>query len=243
MPAIADSGVVLQRVEYSETSQVLVFFTRQHGKVRAIAKGIKRGTKTRFAVGLDLLDVGELVVSARADRSEKLAILTEWKQTRCPTGLRQSLARLYAAQYAAEITGQLTHDWDPHPGLFDVLVLFLEQACHADRPLAFLVDYQRRLLEAVGLWPRLDGCTLCGRSEDLTHFSSFEGGMVCRHCEPAQVEKRSLSRRALERLRNADNATDHEGAFELLNYHLAQLIGRQPLLASKVLSPLKRSRP
>ncbi len=125
MALISDRAIVLRRLDYSETSQILVLFTREHGQVRAIAKGIKRSTRSRFAVGIDLLDVGQVVGSARADRPQNLAILTEWKQVDAFVGLRERLERLHTAQYAAEITAELTTDQDPHPALFDHLQFFL----------------------------------------------------------------------------------------------------------------------
>ncbi len=60
MATIRDHAVALRRYEYSETSQVIVFFTRDHGLVRAIAKGIKRSTKTRFAAAVDPCDAPRL---------------------------------------------------------------------------------------------------------------------------------------------------------------------------------------
>ena len=73
MPLIRDAAVVLGRIDYSESSQILVLFTREHGKVRAIAKGAKRSTKTRFAPGVDLLDIGTVIFSVRHERAEGLA--------------------------------------------------------------------------------------------------------------------------------------------------------------------------
>jgi len=239
MSAISDSAVVLKRLDYSETSQVIVFFTREHGKVRAIAKGIKRSTKTRFAVGIDLLDVGRLVVSSRQERGATLATLTEWKQTRSLSGLREKLHRIHAAEYIADITAQLTEDWDPHAAVFDALLSAFEMLADADEPLAETVAFQLALLESVGSVPRFDVCVLCGRSQDLTYFSSFEGGMVCRHCEPAQIEKREVSARTLQALRGRPSAS-LVGAFDVLNYHIAHSIGREPALAAKLVPPAKR---
>ena len=127
MALISDRAIVLRRLDYSETSQILALFTREHGQVRVIAKGIKRSTRLRFAVGIDLLELGHVVWSARVDRPQNLAILTEWKQVDAFVGLRERLERLYAAQYAAEITAELTTDQDPHATLFDHLQLFLEK--------------------------------------------------------------------------------------------------------------------
>ena len=240
MPLIRDTAVVLRRLDYSETSQVIVLFTREHGKVRAIAKGIKRSTKTRFATGIDLLDVGRVLFSSRQERSPTLATMTEWKQARSLSGLREKLFRLHGGQYAAEITGHLTEDWDPHGGLFDALTSTLAELSWALEPLGSVVRYQFDLLESIGSLPRFDACVLCGRVTDLTHFSSFEGGMVCRHCEPVQIEKREVSRATLRLLQSRGRGEALTAPFAVLNYHLAHLMGREPLLASRLVPPSRR---
>jgi len=252
MALIHDEAVVLGRLDYSETSQVLVLFTREHGKVRAIAKGIKRGTKARFAVGVDLLDVGHVVFSSRGERSDTLATLTEWKPSRSLWGLREKLFRIHAGQYAAEVTTQLTEDWDAHPELFDALVSTLAALTDASEPLDLVTRYQIALLDSIGSLPRSDACVLCGREEDLTHFSSFEGGLICRHCEPGQVEKREVSVATVESLHSLTAHGSHcsqnpgaagtfgsgtrAGVFTVLNYHIAHLMGREPLLGPAIVS-------
>ncbi len=240
MANIRDSAVVLKRLDYSETSQVIVFFTKAHGKVRAIGKGIKRSTKTRFAVGIDLLDLGELVVSHRSDRAAALANVIEWKQTRSLSGLRERLNRTYGAQYAAEISGHLTEDWDPHPELFDALVAALEELADATDVLGAVVGYQLALLRSIGSLPRFDACVLCGRTGDLTHFSSFEGGVVCRHCEAGQIEKREVTVATLGVFQGMEGAASIVGPFDLLNYHISHLMGREPALAAKLVPPARR---
>lgn len=245
MTKVSDAAVVLQRLDYSETSQIIVFFCREHGKVRAIGKGIKRGTKARFAVGIDLLDIGHLVFSSRQERGSALVTVTEWKPTSGLSGLRESLQRLYAAEYAAEITAQLTEDWDPYPLLFDALIAALTDLSTAALTLPVTVGYQMALLAAIGSLPRFDACIRCGRTQDLTHFSSFEGGMVCRHCEPQQVEKRELAPATLAVLQGrpparGDRPVEWVGAFGTLNYHLAHLMGREPRLAAKLVPEIQR---
>ncbi|MGD2110437.1 MAG: DNA repair protein RecO [Phycisphaerae bacterium] len=244
MSLTRDDAVILSRLDYSETSQVLVLFTRQHGKVRAIAKGIKRGTKTRFATGVDLLDIGTVVISRRHERSANLAILTEWKQTRALPDLRRNLSTIHAAQYAAEITGHLTEDWDPHAEVFDALTATLAALAEPDAGLDTVVPFQVQLLTAIGLIPRWDACARCARTTDLTHLSSFEGSMICRHCEPGQVEKWEVSAPALDVLRGLCAGRPPAGigtpvataAFAVLNYHISHLIGKAPKLGTKLLS-------
>jgi DNA repair protein RecO (recombination protein O) len=244
MSLIHDEAVVLGRIDYSETSQVLVLFTREHGKVRTIAKGIKRGTKARFAVGVDLLDVGHVVFSSHGERSDTLATLTEWKPSRSLWGLREKLFRIHAGQYAAEVTAHLTEDWDAHADLFDALVSTLVALTDAPEPLDLVTRYQFAILDSIGSLPRFDTCVLCDRKEDLTHFSSFEGGLICRHCEPGQVEKREISAGTVKALGASMVHDDHcsqssgapAGVFTVLNYHIAHLMGREPVMGSTLVS-------
>jgi hypothetical protein len=89
---------------------------------------------------------------------------------------------------------------------------------------------------------------LCGREVDLTNFSSFEGGLVCRHCEPGQVEKREVSAATVRNLQELAAAENHcsqssgtqdgtwAGVFTVLNYHIAHLMGREPVMGSALVS-------
>lgn len=240
MPTWTDTAIVLARLDYSETSQVLVMFGKTQGKVRILGKGTKKSTKTRFKPGIDLLDLGHLVFSARHERSSTLANLVEWKQSRCFFGLREKLHRLHAAEYVAEITAHLTEDWDPHADVFDALIAALTQLDAADEPFAAVTNFQSALLDGIGSLPGWDLCVQCGRADDLTHFTSFDGGLLCRHCEPGRVEKRELSHRTIHSLRGATDASPDIATFDILNYHISHLMGREPRLAAKLAPPALR---
>ncbi len=246
MSLFSDRAVVLRRLDYSETSQILALFTRAHGLVRAIAKGIKRGTKTRFAAAIDLLEVGEVVWSARTDRQQNLAILTEWKQIKAFVGLREKLERLYAAQYAAEVTAELTVDHDPHTRLFDALADFLEAVSGSDQALVHLCKYQRDLLMEIGLMPRCDICVGCRRElrvsrHERAYFSSHQGGLLCRDCELSQVEKRLVNAGTVRAARGGEitEAMAIE-VFDLLNYHISHLMQKEPKLAELIVPAVRR---
>jgi len=249
MALVRDESIVLGRLDYSETSQILVLFTREHGKVRAIAKGAKRSTKTRFAPAIDLLDIGTVVFGVRHERAEGLATLTDWKQTQALPGLRQKLDRLNAAQYAAEITVRLTEDWDPHSELFDSLIGTLKTLEESNEVLAEVVQFQLALLDQVGSLPRFDACVRCGSTSQLTHFSAFEGGLICRNCEAAQVEKWEIGPATIETLKRIIHAgisklsggsVSYSAAFAVLNYCISHMIGMEPRLADVVLPNLLR---
>lgn len=239
MSILQDSAIVLREYAYSETSQIIVFFTMTAGKVRALGKGIRRGTKKRFASGVDLLDIGKVTVQGRGERSGGLAMLTEWKQTRCLSGLRESLHRLHGAQYVAEVTAHLTEEWDPHPGLYQQLEASLALLAESEEPLLALVVYQRALLRSVGSLPVFDRCVGCDRTTELTHFSTLDGGMICSNCAPRHRETKPVRPETLAILCDRAKGTASEGAFALLNHHIAHLMGKMPALAPQLLAPAR----
>ncbi len=238
MSLFKDAGVALRRFEYSETSQILVFFTREHGKQRLIAKGIKRGTRQRVAPGIDLLESGEVIWSRKDEAEATLGILTDWRQTDAFTPLRSKLARLYAGQYAAEIVHLLTEDGDPHAVAYDCLVEMLSALCAAEEALGHVVTFQAALLREVGLMPDFGRCVRCdkvypGRGD--AYLSSGEGGLVCRNCEPTVVEKRRVAQPTIVGLTDGNWAAEgQQGAFGVLDYHIECLIGRPTKLGSFV---------
>jgi DNA repair protein RecO (recombination protein O) len=231
---VRDQAIVLRRLDYSETSQVLAVFTRDHGQQRLIAKGIKRGTKTRASTGIDLLELGAVMFSLRPGKEGVLATMTEWRQEENFAHLRRDLVRSYAAQYAAEATAQLTEVHDPHPGLFEALAGMLH-ALRDGEPLAWLDRYLWTLLTEIGLQPELERCMSCGRSvhEDrIAYLSSRQGGAICRDCEPAVVEKRT-SGEVISWLAGGamTDAGPMKQSFDLLDYYITETVGKPLRLA------------
>jgi DNA repair protein RecO (recombination protein O) len=228
MSLVKDLAIVLRRLDYSETSQVLAMLTRSHGQQRLIARGVKRPAKGRAATGIDLLELGHVVFSLRPGREESLATLTEWRQSDTFPHLRRELTCCYAAQYAAEAASRLTEVHDPHPGLFAALHELLLALATAD-PVERLVGFLWRLLEEIGLRPELGVCMNCGREvggSGAAYFSSREGGAICRDCEASMVEKFPVSPGTLALLAGGGPATGGQAAaaFNLLDYHLTQTL-------------------
>ncbi|MCG3137068.1 MAG: DNA repair protein RecO [Phycisphaerae bacterium] len=238
-----DDALVLRRLDYSESSQIIVLFTRRHGRLRLIAKGSKHSSKKKFAAGLELLETGQVVWFARPDRLMNLATLTEWQPQRSFLQLRESLPRLYAGQYLAEISGETLQDGDPHEELFEALVQHLAELETSLDTLPLVCSYQRVLLEAIGLLPQTEACCNCRRTwrpplPERLYFSAHQGGFICPDCEMTQVEKRLTHRTTFQSL-TADfiDQSATTALFDLYDYHLAHLIGRQPRLSDFVLAP------
>lgn len=242
MAILKDLAVVLRLTDWSETSQIVTVLSREHGQLRLVAKGVRRGTRQRFAAGLDLLELGELgYLPARGDA--QLATLTDWRQRESFVGLRRELVRLYGGLYAAELVAAMTLEDDPHPGLFDALVQTLHALAGEAAPAPQLTIFQRALLEAIGYAPDLSRCVDCRRPiagrGGAVFFSAGAGGLLCRDCEGLHVEKWRVRPGVVG---TTPAAGDARGWFELMDYHLTHLAGRRFKTAEPLASALRCSR-
>ena len=259
-----DQAICIRTVDYSETSQVVTFFTKATGKINAIAKGSKR-PKSAFGGPIELLAHGRIVFCDSS--GEKLATLTEFESAAGTAGpaprgtwglLRNDLFALNCCLFAAELLNLLTDEHDPHPGLFDSFLQFLHDAQDAgdkSETMALLILFQLALLKEVGLQPILSHCANCKTSiehrassiehrassiEHQVYFSSSANGLICRDCEPASQDKFKLSRDAAAALANlrllAESPQKTLLEIErLLAHHFTELTGRRPKMAKHIL--------
>ena len=202
MPLVPDLCICLRKTPYSETSQILTLFSRNHGLLRVIAKGAHRTTKagaSKFGGGIDLLDLADAVFTDRTDKD--LATLTEWSLKDGHLELRKNLRGLYLAQYAAELVSLLIEEHDPHPELFDHLQTCLKNLATPALEQSFLA-FEIELLRETGYLPELAICTSCGREistngANQISFSPDRGGVLCRNCENSFPQRFSLNSRLL----------------------------------------------
>ncbi len=195
MPLVHDRAICIRKVEYSETSQILTLFTREHGRVQTIAKGAHRRTKagaSKFDGGVDLLDIGEAVFSHSVERD--LSTLTEWHLIEGHAALHRDLRAMYLGLFAAELVTMLFEEHDPHLELFDRFERVLDELGTTSREETFLA-FELLLLRESGYTPSLANCVSCGAEarllRDRAYFSPSLGGLVCRNCEsiaPDRIE-------------------------------------------------------
>ena len=246
-----DLAICIRAIDYSETSQIVSFFTRTTGKIDAIAKGSKR-PKSPFDGPSDVLSHGNIVFVDSG--GEKLATLTEFQQQPALTNLRNSLFMMYACLFAAELMNNLTHDYDPHPELFDGFLEFLhnanEQHSTSDQQrdiMALLILFQFTLLREIGLQPILSHCVNCKTSHESRaagreiYFSSSANGLICRDCEPSFPDKIRLTKEAsacLVAFKQIPESTEKtlKEIEKVVVHHLTGLLGRTPKMAKHILS-------
>ncbi len=161
---VKDTAICIRAIDYSETSQIITFFAKEAGKISAIAKGSKR-PKSSFGGPFEIFSYGKIVFAD--SNKEKLATLTEFESAFGGadfSSLSANLFKLNCCLFGAELLNKLTHDYDPHPQLFDDFLQFLKNAGEDSNNLnmlTLLILFQLSLLKETGLQPVLSHCVNC----------------------------------------------------------------------------------
>ncbi len=196
MSLFRDKGVVLRTYRLGEADRIVVFLTERHGKVRAVAKGVRK-TTSKFGARLEpLTQVDLLLWQGRSD----LDIVNQVEVLASFRPIREDLERLPSGMALLEVTDQMAQERHPDPRLYTMLVGALGAlADDGDHTLVAPAFFLKALvLEGAG--PLLDACATCGEPDgevELVAFDLVSGGTLCR----AHRSGRPMSAPALALLR------------------------------------------
>ena len=192
MKTYSDRGVVLRTYKLGESDRIVVMLTEENGKVRAVAKGVRK-TKSRFGSRLEPLSH----VSVLLYRGRELDIVNQVESVEPAGPLRNNLDKMTQGLAMLEAVEQITLDREPVPHIYTMLVGALQALASGGSPLVVAAFYWK-LLASEGLQPELDRCVSCGEEvgEQLpaVAFDLLEGGVQCRSCRTG----RSVSQGALD---------------------------------------------
>jgi DNA repair protein RecO (recombination protein O) len=197
-------AVVLRRQDLGEADRLLVVFTPQLGKLRIVAKGIRR-PRSRKAGHLEPFTRVDLFLA----RGRELDIVTQAEAIDLYPNLRIDLIRLGHAAYAVELLDRVTADGAENEDLYRLLVHTLERLSLGASPAVVSRYYELRVLDLVGYRPELFRCLDCGteiRPEDQ-FFSASLGGVLCPSCGPKVDDARPMSLGTLKVLRHYQRST------------------------------------
>jgi DNA repair protein RecO (recombination protein O) len=192
-----DTGVVLRTYRLGEADRIVVLFTEHHGKVRAVAKGVRR-TTSKFGGRLEPMShVALLLWQGRGD----LDIVNQVEVIESFREVREDLSRLQPAMSLLEVADQLVQEQHPDHRLFEMLVGALRALADGRlSPDLVAPAFFMKALVLEGAGPGLDACASCGEPDgvvELVAFDLLQGGTLCRRCRRG----RSVSPEALQVLR------------------------------------------
>ncbi len=202
-------AVVLRHADWGEADRLLTLYTRERGKVRAIAKGARK-IRSRKAGHLEPF----MRVTLQLARGHDLLIVTQADTVEAYLGIHENLVKTSQAAYVVELLDRFTYEEDTENyGIFRLLTEALSRLEQEADPWLALRYYEIRLLELLGYRPHLFECANCGReikAEDQ-FFSAAQGGVLCPACGAGLPGVWSVSVEALKYLRHFQRS-DYSGA-------------------------------
>lgn len=192
------SAVVIRQRNLGEADRILTLFTREKGKLSAVARGVKRG-HSKLAASLQLFARGRMQLAA----GRSLDVITSVTDGDLSLGLREDVQRYAHASYAAELLDVLVEEGAPDEVLYALLVDTLGALDKAGDPATVTLGFEVKLLTRLGYGPEMAACISCGGQVEgeRAGFSAAEGGVMCPRCRRA-AGAGGLSRAALQGLRD-----------------------------------------
>lgn len=201
----SDEGIVLRRQTLGESDRILVLLTREHGKLSAVARGVRR-PRARNAAGLELLERSAMLLIP----GRSLFVLAQVRPTGGVSGAIDPV-RMACAAVAAETIDFLVEDAHPEPVLFELLAeVGSRLASTTAEPHTELMLFLLAVCAEQGYLPQLESCAVCDRplQDREGRFHARLGGVVQDSCEPeAGLHCSSTSLRVLRLLARGDAAT------------------------------------
>jgi len=178
-----DEAIVLRLHKLGEADRIVTLLTRRHGRVRAVAKGIRR-TSSKFGARLEPfthVDIQlyqgrnlDIVSQVESIRPYSAGIVSDYRRYTAGTAILETAERLTAEER------------EPSLRLFLLVIGALRAMTTDGREPSLVLDaFLLRAMSVAGWEPALDQCAMCGQSGPHRSLSVPAGGVVCARCRPA----------------------------------------------------------
>ena len=209
MPLYKEQGIVLRSVKLGEADKILTILTQGSGKVRAVAKGVRR-TMSKFGGRLEPLTHVSLLLY----RGRNLDTVTQCEILHPFRAVRGNFEIIAAAETMAEAVDKVAEEHERNVRLFLLLLDGLRSLETRPRdPAAVAESFLLKLLSLSGFHPSLSACAACGLPGPHEWFAASQGGVVCRGC--ADNDAARMSQPAVRWLDGLARA-DLRGAGEMI---------------------------
>ena len=189
MPVYKADAVVLRHQPVGEADRILTLFTREYGKLRVSARGVRK-TTSRLSGRVQPYTHGRFLLA----RGRTLDVVAQAESVRAFPGLQQDLLRSAYAAYVAELVDRFLPERDRHPEVFDAVLDALAVIAEAteDEAEVYALWFSLHLADSLGYRPEMAQCVVCGRALPAGEtagrgpatwaFSPAAGGAVCPSC-------------------------------------------------------------
>jgi DNA repair protein RecO (recombination protein O) len=198
-------AIVLKGLDFGEADRILTLVTSSRGKMRVMAKGIRR-TRSRMSGHLDLFTRSALQMA----RGRNMDIVTQAEIIDVFADLRTDLWRSNWAHYVADLVERFTAEEQANQAIYSLAVRTFTRVAQSALPDLAVRAFELELLSLAGYRPQLYRCIHCQAEVQQTEyrFSARLGGALCPKCAEADPAATLLSIAALKLLRNLQTNAD-----------------------------------
>ena len=203
-------AVVLRHANWGEADRILTLYTREKGKLRAIAKGARK-IRSRKAGHLEPFTH----ITLQLAKSRDIPIVTQVETLDPYLSLRETLLLTGYASYVMELLDRFTYEEDGgNLSLFRLLIDTLARLCSTADTWAVVRYYEMRLLDFLGFRPQLFECANCRAAIEPVdqYFSPSAGGVICPKCGNGLPGLWNVSVEALKYLRHFQRSNYNEAS-------------------------------
>ena len=193
--------MILARLDLGEADRIFTIFTRNRGKMRVIAKGVRRPS-SKLGQHLEFFNLCELMLAT----GRELDVVTGAETLERFDKPREDLDVYAHASYLTELLLQMTEDGDESPPTFDLLLRSLRLLCEGIDPFLVTRNFELTLCKILGFNPELYKCVSCSDAIGpvVNALSPHLGGMLCPKCFSADHGSVRLSVNAQKFIRTLD---------------------------------------
>ena len=205
MAICISEAIILNARPFRNTSLIITGFTKDFGKIKGIAKGIRarwNRKDSKFNSYLEPLTLNKIVYY-RKQRSE-LHMITQCDLLKQFEFIRRDLTRLALANFILELTDKVIQPEDPNADVFELVLDSLGALCTEKNISQVLLLFEIKFLNLSGLMPQLETCVCCGRRDisGQVNFSFLNGGLICAGCRSKERLAVPFSKGALTLMRH-----------------------------------------
>jgi DNA repair protein RecO (recombination protein O) len=179
MRTYSASAIVLRRIDLGEKDRIITLFTREHGKLSAVAKGARR-PGSKLAGASEPFTYSRMMLSSGRD----LDVLSQAEIKESFPTVKNSIASVAHGVYLLELVNSFIDQRQPNLDIFDTLLSAMYVLESGTDPELAARYFEIQLLAILGYEPNFEACLRCGRKpgREKISFSPALGGIVCAQC-------------------------------------------------------------
>lgn len=214
MNSFSSEGIILKRKDLGEADKLITIFTKNRGKVKTLAKGVRK-INSRRGGNLEILNQVKIFLH----ETKSWPILTEVETKRNFSNIKDDLSKLSLVYLIFELIDQFLGEEQENIVVFDLLqatLVAIDESQSLEKAKVFATNFQLKFLNQVGYLPQLQNCAVCDQEiqPEVNFLAPYLGGLVDKNCSKEVLLSRSLSLEAIKTLRFLAK-TPIEGIYKL----------------------------